>query len=274
MSGLTRQNVEPMTEDRLSASGDPIEFAELWRPSGESTGQNGPEGILLERGAVRPEQIEQARKAQQDDPRLSVLDALVQAGAVDDIVAVQAVAEYFNLPFLRVKAPEVDPDVFASLPVEYLQAKRVLPIRRDPEGLTVVGICDPADIFLIDDVKGRLGARLRMVLLLPRDILQVIEELSVSPTQQVEDIIKDIAEDAVEVVDAKTEDVADLEKVAGESPVIRYVNIQIATAVKESATFTSSRPRAASACACGSTGSCSSRSSAPRSRCTRPSSRG
>ena len=224
-----------MTEDRLSASGDPIEFAELWRPSGESTGQNGPEGILLERGAVRPEQIEQARKAQQDDPRLSVLDALVQAGAVDDIVAVQAVAEYFNLPFLRVKAPEVDPDVFASLPVEYLQAKRVLPIRRDPEGLTVVGICDPADIFLIDDVKGRLGARLRMVLLLPRDILQVIEELSASPTQQVEDIIKDIAEDAVEVVDAKTEDVADLEKVAGESPVIRYVNFLIASAVKESA---------------------------------------
>ncbi|MFW6065959.1 MAG: GspE/PulE family protein, partial [Planctomycetota bacterium] len=48
-------------------------------------------------------------------------------------------------------------------------------------------------------------------------------------------IIQDINEDDVEVVDDEEEDVTDLEKIAGESPVIRYVNYLIASAVKEDA---------------------------------------
>ncbi|MEI7836510.1 MAG: GspE/PulE family protein, partial [Planctomycetota bacterium] len=44
-----------------------------------------------------------------------------------------------------------------------------------------------------------------------------------------------VAEDAVEVVESKAEEVTDLEKIAGESPVIRYVNYLIASAVAEGA---------------------------------------
>ena len=243
MSTVTQHNRGSSPEQRGSAQADTIEFAELWRPSDEAAGHNGPEAILLERGAITPAQLEQAHRAQQEDPRLSLLDALVAANAVDEVTAVQAMAEYFNLPFLRIKASEVDPAVFALLPAEYLRAKLVLPIRRDSEGMLLVGICDPADIFLIDDMKRRLGTHIRLILLLRQDIPQVIEELSVSPTQQVEDIIKDIAEDAVEVVDSKTEEVADLEKVAGESPVIRYVNFLISSAVRDSASDIHIEPR-------------------------------
>ena len=77
------------------------------------------------------------------------------------------------------------------------------------------------------------------------DIRRVAEEMAAGAEHQVDEIIKDISEDAVEVVDTKTEDVADLEKIAGESPVIRYVNFLIAAAVRKMpATFTSSRATA------------------------------
>jgi len=212
-----------------------VEFTELWRPTEGQAVCYGPAGVLLERGKITPVQLQKAIDRQKHHPHLSVLDVLIQAEAADETTALGAVAEYFKLPFLRVSAADVDPDTFDRLPVQYLKAKGVLPIRREESGAVLVGISDPADIFLIDDLKRRLRSKLALVVVSPTDIHHAVDELSTGPGQQVEDIIKDISEDAVEVVESKDEDVTDLEKVAGESPVIRYVNFLISSAVRDSA---------------------------------------
>ena len=210
------------------------EFAELWRPAENGAMPRGPERILLQKGYITVAHLEQACRRQQENPRQSILQALVQASVIDEVLALQAVAAYFKLPFKRIQAVEVDADVFGMLATDFLKAKQVLPICRTEQGL-VVGISDPADIFLIDDLKRRLRGNLRLVVVPPADILKVIEDLSATPSQQVDEIIKDIAEDTVEVVDKKAEEVTDLEKIAGESPVIRYVNYLISSAVREGA---------------------------------------
>jgi len=222
------------SSDDLAAQ-DAIEFDELWRPSDTGAARRGPEQDLLQRGVVTQKQIDDARARQRDDPRLSVLDALTEIGAIDEATALRALGEYFGLPFVHVTPAEIDEDVLGMLPMEYVRAKLVLPVTRGEDNVVVVGICDPADMFLIEDVKRRLGRQVRLVLILPHDVHQVLETFSATPNHQVEDIIKDIAEDAVEVVDSKTEEVADLENLAGESPVIRYVNFLISSAVKEAA---------------------------------------
>jgi len=214
--------------------GPKLDFADLWRPVESGTAYRGPERMLLERGHITTDQLEAAAAQQKANPRLSLLETLVRMQAVDEMLALQTVADYFKLPFLRVKAPDVDPAVYALLPMNYIKAKNVLPIRKDGDGV-MVGISDPADIFLIDDLKRRIRLPLHLVLTPNEDIRKVAEDMSASSAQQVDEIIKDISEDAVEVVDTKTEDVADLEKIAGESPVIRYVNYLIAAAVKEDA---------------------------------------
>jgi len=211
-----------------------MHFADLWRPSEETVPRRGPERILLEWGYVTADQLEAAVAQQQTNPRISILEALIQARAIDEVLALQAVAHYFKLPFTRVTSGDIDPAVCGMLPSDYIIEKQVIPIRED-EGEIVVGISDPADIFLIDDVKRRLNTSLQMVVTPGQDIRAVAEELSAGMEQQVEEIIKDISEDAVEVVDSKSEEVADLEKIAGESPVIRYVNFLIAAAVTEDA---------------------------------------
>jgi type IV pilus assembly protein PilB len=216
------------------AVAEPVEFAELWRPSQDASSAHGPEQVLLRQGKVTVNDLANAAKNRQENPRLTVLEALVQANVIDEIAALQAVAEYFHLPFARVAAAQVDAEVFELLPRDYLKAKVVLPVRRVGETV-LLAISDPADIFLIDDLKRRLRGKLQLVVSPPGDILRVVEELSASTAQQVDEIIKDIAEDTVEVVDRKTEEVADLEKIAGESPVIRYANFLISSAVKEGA---------------------------------------
>ena len=212
-----------------------VEFAEVWRPSENAPASHGPEQILLEQGKITPEDLAAAVQKRQVAPHLSLLETLVAAQAITEIIAQEAVAEYFQLPFERVTAADVDKDVFCLLPTDYVKAKKVLPIRRQGDDVVVVGLIDPADIFLIDDLRRRTGARTRLVVVVEADVQKVIEELSAGAAQQVDDIIKDIAEDTVEVADRKTEEVADLEKIASESPVIRYANFLISSAVREGA---------------------------------------
>ena len=210
------------------------DFAELWRPAEDQSASRGPEGVLLERGRISVEQLDKAVEWQRKNPHMGVLDALIRVEAIDEVVALQAVAEYFKLPFLRVGAGDIEADAFDLLPVDYIKARLALPIRREEKSVTV-GISDPADIFLVDDLKQRLRTSLSLVVVPPGDILRAVDDLVGTAGPQVEEIIKDIAEDAVEVMDDKTEDVTDLEKIAGESPVIRYVNYLISFAVRDGA---------------------------------------
>ncbi|MFP3936891.1 MAG: GspE/PulE family protein [Phycisphaerae bacterium] len=216
------------------AGGDPVGFDDLWKPTDSGGLPRGPERILLDSGKITDEHVEHAVKQQQDCPQFSILELLVQSGVIDELTSLKAVAEYFNLPFARINPDEVDDDVAGLLPTDYIKEKHVVPIRQTDEGF-VVGITDPADIFLIDDIKRRLRSKVQLVVIPPADILKVMEETASSPSQKVEEIIQDINEDDVEVVDDEEEDVTDLEKIAGESPVIRYVNYLIASAVKEDA---------------------------------------
>ena len=217
-----------------AAAHEPAEFADVWQPQDDANLPRGPERMLLERGHITSHQLQEAVKHQRDNSKLSLLQTLVHNNAIDEMMALQALAAYFKLPFGRVATADIDETVFHLLPPEYLKSKLAMPIRHEDNAI-VVGLADPADIFLIDDLKRRLHAPMKLMVVPSGDILRAVDELTTNPAQQVDDIIKDIAEDTVEVLDAKTEDVADLEKIAGESPVIRYVNYLISSAVKESA---------------------------------------
>ena len=211
-------------------------FPTVWSPKDVCDVPRGPAAVLLEKGQISHQQFEAACRRQKEDPHISILDALVQAKAVDELTVLQAVAAYFDVPFQSITADDVDKSTFELLDPEFIKRRKVIPIRRnDQTGNIVVGISDPADIFLVEEVKRRLRAPVELVLTPAKDIVQVAEEIGTSPLDAVEEIIEGINEDDVEVVDAAVEEVADLEKMAGESPVIRYVNYLITKAVREGA---------------------------------------
>ncbi len=220
--------------DGASVATAQVEFAELWRPTEDGGSRHGLEHILLDDGRITQEQLADASALQKQTPHLTVLEALIQSKAIDSVTATEATAKYFHLPFSRLIAAEVDGSTATLLPTDYIESKRVIPIRKDGEAV-VLGIVNPADIFLIDDVKRRINHELHLVVVPAEDIVTVMNELSTSTEEQVNDIIKDIAEDSVEIVKSRNDEVADLEKIAGESPVIRYVNYLIASAVRDEA---------------------------------------
>ena len=228
--GLENQTGE-LIEPKQSGQSD---FTKLWQPEQSGEIPRGPAAVLLENGIITAEQLGAALAKQRKNPRISVLEALVQDKAVDQNTAFQATAVYFKVPFLSITPEDVDRDAFKLLNPEFIKRRCVIPIRRDGKAV-VVGISDPADIFLVDEVKRHIRKPISLVVTPTSDILAVVEELGVSAGQGVDEIIQGINEDDVEVMETKTDEVTDLEKIAGESPVIRYVNFLITGAVQEGA---------------------------------------
>jgi type IV pilus assembly protein PilB len=157
---------------------------------------------------------------------------------VDEFDLMEVVAEVARLPFERIDAEgedSYDLKALHRLGTDFCKDRLVLPLRREGTRL-VVGTTRPDDVFLLDEIKRRLGASsLRHVIVTGYDIRGVIEALTESDTEDydVDEILSDVEEDDVEVVEDKFDDadIADAES----SPVVRYVNHIIQTAMREGA---------------------------------------
>ncbi|MFP4355765.1 MAG: GspE/PulE family protein [Phycisphaerae bacterium] len=207
---------------------------DLWKPEEGDAAPGGPAGLLVKKGLVHSDQLAKAHGDQSKNPSLSLINALVKNKACSEEEAYQAVSEYFNLPFMHVTAADCDPSLLGVVPLNFLKSKGLLTVKNEGRN-TLVVTSDPADMFVLEDVARRLGSPVRVAVAPPSQIAAAIEGLSASPDEQVNEIIKDIAEDAVEVHEGQDDEVADLELAAGESPVIRYVNYLISNAVREDA---------------------------------------
>ncbi len=225
----------PQGELSIDDIGVEIEFDELWRPDAPSEVPRGPEGVLLTEGIITREQLDAAIQRQKSNPQMTAMQILRQSDAIDETQALRATADYFKLPFLELTKDDIDDRVFALLPVDFIKAKGVVPVRMEDNAM-LVGLCDPANIFLIEEVKRRLKRPIRLAVVTGTDVRRILEELDPGETTHIEEIIKDIDDDDdAELVASEEEEVNDLEKMAGESPVIRYVNFLITNAVREGA---------------------------------------
>ncbi|MCH2144553.1 MAG: Flp pilus assembly complex ATPase component TadA [Phycisphaerales bacterium] len=213
-------------------------LSELWTPK-EATASSGDLSVIaLDRGCITTEQLETARRMQPQSPGRTLCELLVDAGAEEAAIQ-QIVAELARIPFERLapgSAADWDQASLQRLGSDFCRDRLVLPLRREGSRI-VVGTTSPDDLFLLEDVKRRLGvAVLKHVLMTRTDILAAVEHHGETDIEEidVEDLLANVEGDDVEV-EEKDEEFTDFEAEAESSPVVKYVNHIIQTAVKEGA---------------------------------------
>ena len=236
-SGLG-EAVAPLPDNAASVIRPDDALSELWTPD-ELSGQSGDlASIAIERGFLNNEQLESARRMERQTPGRTLAGLMVDAGG-DESGIQSIVAELSRIPFERLddeSGAEWDRKFLRLLGTEYCREKFILPLRREGSRI-VVGTTEPDDLFLLEDVKRRLGvAVLKHVLMTRTDILQAIESHGETNVEEidVEDLLANVEEDEVEVKE-KDDEFTDFEAEAESSPVVKYVNHIIQTAVKEGA---------------------------------------
>jgi type IV pilus assembly protein PilB len=206
----------------------------LWQPIDQPQRKT-LDRLLLERGQITDEQLTQALAVQAQTPGKSLTQILLTMNAATEAQILSAQAELAGVPFETLDKNAVDQQAFGYLSPDYIRKHHAIPLRFEDEKL-VIGMTDPANVFLIDELKRKVKRDVKVVVTTPADILRVVEQLTNSAdTTKVDDIIKDIADDDVQVVKEQKDDVTDLEKIGNESPIIRFVNYLIADAIKQGA---------------------------------------
>jgi len=192
---------------------------------------------LVKRRVITAEQLSTAQRVMKQTPGKPLAHVLIELG-VDEVAMQEVIADLTKLPFERVdfNNPEAfDLKSLQKLTAEYCRNNLVIPLRREGSRM-VIGTTNPDDVFLLDDAARRLGVTsVKHVLVTGYDIRGVIETLTESESEDynVDEILAGVDEDDVEVVREEADN--DKAEDAESSPVVRYVNHIIQTAVKEGA---------------------------------------
>ncbi len=190
---------------------------------------------LLQQGKISQQQYQQLRQTQQSQPEGKIEQILTDSGFVsaDDIL--QAKAQMYGMEFRPVTPEELDKNLFEQLGIEldFVRKNSVCPVNVS-DGTLVIATCDPANIFAIEDVKRQTSMEVQVVLCRPQDIETLCDALRDEIIDyDVDNIISDMAD--VEVVEDEKRDFEDLERMAGQSPVIKFVNYLISNAINSGA---------------------------------------
>ena len=201
---------------------------------GVDTGRLGE--LLVKEKLITPLQLKRALDEQRRaGGRLG--HELTRLGYVDENELTAFLSKQYGVPSINLTDFEIDPEVLKLIPKEVVQRHQIMPINRTGNTL-IVAMADPSNIYAIDDVKFITHFNVEVVVASEVAIRAAIEKYYASQVQ-LADVMSDIQfdDDEFAMGEEGEEDinVVDLEKSAGEAPVVKLVNLILLDAIRKKA---------------------------------------
>lgn len=189
--------------------------------------------VLSEMGTITNEQLSEIRRKQKAKPNSDVSRIITELRLASETEIAMARAGLYSLEFRQINPDAVDRHAFERLNIDYIRNNRIMPIALKDDTL-VIATSHPSDLFVIEDVKRQTRMNTETIVCLDSDIDTVCDVLvDEKMDHNLDDIINDMTD--VEIVQEDEEESEDLEKMAGQSPVIKFVNYLISNAIREGA---------------------------------------
>jgi len=192
--------------------------------------------VLLARGVVTAEQIEKALAEQREKGHRKLLgELLVEMGYCTENQIASALAEAYDVPYAQVSPKICDVKAIELLPREFLEEHAVLPLFKVGDVLTVA-VSEPTNVFLIDEIERISGCKVQVVCSTAKDIKATVQTyLPAANVFVIDDIIDEEGLEDFTLIQNITQDISNLEEIAGQSPVVKIVNYLLYNAVRENA---------------------------------------
>jgi type IV pilus assembly protein PilB len=192
--------------------------------------------LLLTRGIVTEQQIEKALAEQKDKGHRKLLgELLVEMNYCTENQITAALAEAYGVPYAQITPKLCDVKALEVLPREFLEKYVVLPLFKVYDVLTVA-VSEPTNVFLIDEIERISGCRVQIVCATSKDIQATVQTyLPAANVFVIDDILDEEGLDDFTLIENITEDIGNLEEIAGQSPVVKLVNYLLYNAARENA---------------------------------------
>jgi len=156
----------------------------------------------------------------------SIRDVLINDRVVTELELTEASAEAFGLGSVDLVGYPIDAAAAAKIPLAMIIRHRILGIAINGDEL-VVAISDPGDVVALDDVRAATSLVVRPVVVARSELRKIIDRL------QRED--NDLGDIAASLRSDQASTVSDLNSVAEDAPIVRYVNSLLDQAIQNRA---------------------------------------
>ena len=184
--------------------------------------------LMVKENLISQAQLTQALEAQKKNGgRLG--SCLVKLGFVSDEDVTTFLSRQYGVPSINLTYFEVDQDVVRLVPEDTARRYEVVPLSRVGSSLTIAMV-DPTNVFAMDDIKFMTGFNVEPVVASEGAIREAIDKFySQSQGDALSKFMEEVTEgegDVLELEAGETELSADeLERAAGDAPVVKLVNI-------------------------------------------------
>ena len=191
--------------------------------------------MLIKAGLLTDELLKQALQ-DQSRVNLKLGQYLVRKGLVGEYNLVETLSKQLNIDKYNTDQYPFDPSLSQLIPVEYAQKYQLAPIRKKGRLLTIA-TADPLDINALDTIERMTNCEVEPSVGTERETNQLISNLN-GIQSGMNTALEDLEIEArAENSNEQDEDVqvASLQDMAGEAPVIRLVNTIFTQAIREGA---------------------------------------
>ena len=202
--------------------------------------------MLIKQRLITTQQLQEA-VSQQKVNGGKVGPILIGLGYVKDEDLTALLSRQYGVPSINLSQFEIDVRVARIIPSETARKYQVIPVSRSGATLTIA-MTDPTDVFAVDDIKFMTGYNVETVVASETAVLAALDKYyrgvltgNGSGGSALEIATRELSgmsriHEALEILEDSEElDVVTLERQSGEAPVVRMVNVLLASAIHKGA---------------------------------------
>ncbi len=144
------------------------------------------EEIFLQSNLLNDEGL---KKAQEECKRTGEVlqQAILDAGLASKAEILRVLSREWKVRAVDLSELDVDPDVGKILPKQLAKQKMVIPFAKE-EGMLLLAMRDPRDVFVVEDIQLRFGVQVVPYLALPSDVRLAIAKVHGAEEEQKEEM--------------------------------------------------------------------------------------
>lgn len=188
--------------------------------------------LLVNKKIVSFEQLEEGLREQKKLGHF-ICTVLVRLGFATQENVLLALSEQLNIPYLNLKNLDIDSLVIKKVSAKFASYYKIIPVKID-NNVLVIAMSDPLDVRVLDDIRLLLGMEVKGVLSSETDIQEAIRKHYGVGADTLEKIIA--MKQSYEELKPLSEKTENLEEMAEDASIIRFVNQIFTEAIRERAT--------------------------------------
>jgi len=188
--------------------------------------------LLLDSGKAQEAQLEEVYEEHQRTGR-SFTTVLYNYDIIAEDDLLKLIAESLGTEFVVIKMGEITDELRAKLKPEVARMYGVVPVREE-DGVLYVAALEPMNYRMIDELHFLVGQECRVLAARPHEIEEALDHFYPEGAGTIQDVLGELEQTHKDrVIDEN--DVESLEAAASEAPIVRFVNIILAQAIKDQA---------------------------------------